>query len=86
MPPCTSVTPDRKAPPPHAQERKAPPRHAGDRRAPHPHAPDRCLYLLSRWRQKNCLRPSHSVTAQPVEMVTASQKEAFCTSDPQLLQ
>lgn len=96
MPPCTSVTPDRKAPPPHAQDRKAPPQHTGDRRAPRPHArdrrvprphaPDRCLYLLSRWRQRKCLRPSHSVTAQPVETVTASQKEAFCASDPQFLQ
>ena len=75
-PPCTSVTPDRRAPRPYAP----------DSRAPRPHVPDRCLYLLSRWRQKKCLRPSHSLTAQPVETATASQNEAFCTSDPQLLQ
>ena len=97
-PPCTSVTSDRKAPCLYVPDRKAPRPHARDGRAPPPHAPDpqregapttqpRQMPLLTvQIEAEKVPPPSHSLKAQPVETVTASEKEAFLTSDPQLLQ
>ena len=93
--------PRREGAPPHTPNGRAPhhtPQTPRGRAPPPPHAPDpqregapttrprQMLYLLSRGRQKKCLHPSHSLKVQPVETVTASEKEAFFTSDPQLLQ